>query len=162
MAKRGVKKIAPLPQSAVDVVELSVNLDDQTGEVIGDAMEVLLAEGALDVWTQAIGMKKNRPGVMLSLLAAPGDAERLGARVLALTGSFGVRMRPAARLVLERRHVTAQCRLGEFRVKIGVLAGRVLVAQPEMADVKKMAVEAGVTLREAMGAAQAAAQELVK
>ncbi len=159
MAKREVKKVnAPLPQSVVDVVEMSVNLDDQTGEVIGDAMDVLLAEGALDVWTVGIGMKKNRPGVMLSVLVKKEDAARLAKRVLELTGSFGVRMRSATRLVLERRHMTVKCEFGEFRLKVGSLAGRVIVAQPEMADVKKMSVKTGVTLREGMRAAMAEAE----
>lgn len=149
-----------LNPSATDVYELAVNLDDQTGQVIGDALETLLAEGALDVWTTAIGMKKNRPAVMLSLLVLPQDKDRLSLRVLELTGSFGVRSRPCSRLVLDRKHVTATCPLGQFRVKIGLHQGRILVAQPELEDVRALARAGGVPLRDALAHASAAAQAL--
>ncbi len=78
------------------VVEIVANLDDATGEALGDAAQTLLAEGALDVWTAAIQMKKQRPGVMLSILSREADAARLGLRIMELTGSFGVRHRPCS------------------------------------------------------------------
>ncbi len=162
MAKRTAAKPGSLAQSPVDVVELSVNLDDQTGQVIGDAIDTLLAEGALDAWTAAIGMKKNRPGVMLSVLAAPKDDQRLALRLIELTGSFGVRMRACRRLVLERRHIAGVCGLGEFRIKVGSLGGRIMVARPEMQDVKALAEKAGVSLRSALEQANAAAQKAIE
>ena len=60
-----------------EIYELSCNLDDMTGEELGFAMEVLLSAGALDVYTLPIGMKKNRPGVMLNVLCRPEKREEL-------------------------------------------------------------------------------------
>ncbi|MEX0652841.1 MAG: nickel insertion protein [Phycisphaeraceae bacterium] len=153
----------PNPTSASDrppteVVELAVNLDDVTPEVIAAATAALLAEGALDVWTVAIGMKKQRPGVMLCLLCAVDQRAALARRVVALTGSFGVRWRTWDRLVVDRRHVTLETAWGPVRVKVGELDGQVVVARPEYEDVRSLAARAGVDVREAMGAATAAAE----
>jgi uncharacterized protein (DUF111 family) len=150
-----------LTPSPTDVWELAVNLDDQTGQVVGDSIDTLLAQGALDAWTTPIGMKKNRPGVMLSILAKPTDKDRLAALMLQLTGSFGVRMHPCTRLVLDRKHVTGQCSLGTFRIKVGSLSGKIIAAQPEMQDVKQLALANNTTLRQALNLAMAEAQKLV-
>ena len=63
-----------------EITELSCNLDDMSPEGIGFAMEVLLNEGALDVFTTAIGMKKSRPGTMLTCLCKPGEIGRASCR----------------------------------------------------------------------------------
>ena len=132
------------------VVEIAANLDDASGEVIGAAVETLLIEGALDVWTSAISMKKQRPGVMVSLLCAPEDRDRLARRLMELTGSFGVRYRPWDRLVLDRRHETAQTPFGPIRIKIGSLDGQAIAAKPEYEDVHRAAQTHGVTLRQVL------------
>ena len=143
-----------------DVTEIAVNLDDVSGEVIGEAQRALLAAGALDVWVTAIQMKKQRPGVMLSLLCEAQKRDELAKRVIELTGSFGVRYREWGRLVLERRHVTVETRFGKVRVKVGELDGKVIVARPEFEDAKRLASEAGATVREVLDAAQASAEAL--
>ncbi len=138
------------------VTEIVVNLDDVSGEVIGDAQQALLAAGALDVWVTPIQMKKQRPGVMLSLLCAAAKRDELAKLMIELTGSFGVRFREWGRLVLDRRHVEVETRYGKVRVKVGEMDGKVIVARPEFEDVKRLADEQGVTAREVMEAAQAA------
>jgi len=143
----------PSPQ----VCELCVNLDDVSAEVIGSATQALLAAGALDVWTTAIGMKKQRPGVMLSVLCEVSKQRDFALRIIELTGSFGVRFRTWGRLTLDRRHETLSTRFGDVRVKVGSLDGRVLVAQPEYEDVRARAEHAGRPLRDVLLAAQAAA-----
>lgn len=148
---------SPAQPALTAVVEMAVNLDDVTAQVVGDAQQRLLAEGALDVWTVPIGMKKQRPGVMLCLLCDDRDAQALARRIIELTGSFGVRMRQWDRLVLDRRHETVTTRYGKLRIKVGSLEGRVLVARPEFEDVKALADAAGVPVGEAMSAAHAAA-----
>jgi hypothetical protein len=137
------------------VVELAVNLDDATGEVVGRASEALLAAGALDVWTTPITMKRGRPGVMLCVLAAEADRETLARRVLVETGSFGVRSRAWDRVVLDREWVAVTTRYGEARLKVGRLDGEVVSVKPEFADVERLAADAGVTVGEAMSAALA-------
>lgn len=145
-------------RSATRVTELCVNLDDTPGEVVGDACETLLADGALDVWTTAIHMKKQRPGVTLHVLAPTPDADRFARRLLQLTGSFGVRFRDWDRLVLDRRFVTVPTELGDVTLKVGSLDGRTLVVQPEFASVKSLAAAHGLTVREAFTVAHAAAR----
>ena len=157
MPQKKTKKTT-LVKSTTRVVELAVNLDDTTGQLLGDAQEQLLAAGALDVWTIAIGMKKQRPGVMLCVLCDAKKQDQTARLMLELTGSFGVRMREWGRVVLDRRHETVTTRFGEVRVKVGSLAGKIIVARPEYEDVKKIAISAGVTVREAMDAASAAAE----
>jgi len=141
------------------VTEIAVNLDDLSGELIGEAQRALLDAGALDVWATPIQMKKQRPGVMLSLLCEAGKRDELARLVIELTGSFGVRYRDWGRLVLDRRHVEVETRFGSVRVKVGELDGETIVVRPEFEDAKKLADAKGVTAREVMEAAQAVADQ---
>lgn len=150
----------PPNPSPTEVTEIVVNLDDVTGEVIGDAVRTLMQAGALDVWTSAIQMKKQRPGVMLSLLCQRDRRDEFARLLLGLTGSFGVRFRDWGRLVLDRRHVTVETRYGRVRIKVGELDGKTIVARPEFDDVRHLAQEAGASVRDVMAAAQAAAESL--
>lgn len=147
----------PINPSPAEVTEIVVNLDDVTGELLGDAQRALMAAGALDVWTAAIQMKKGRPGVMLSLLCEGSKRDGLARLMIELTGSFGVRFRDWGRLVLERRHVTVDTRYGKVRVKVGELDGKIVVVRPEFEDVKRLAHEAGASVRDVYDAAQSAA-----
>ncbi len=140
------------------VVELVVNLDDISAELMGEAQQALLAGGALDVGTTPIGMKKQRPGVMLSVLCAVEDQSATARRIIELTGSFGVRYRRWDRLVLERVLVEVETMYGPVRVKVGYLDGRVVAARPEYEQVRQVAAAAGLCVREAMAAADAAAE----
>lgn len=142
------------------VIELVVNLDDVTPQVLGDAQRQLIEAGALDVWTTPIGMKKQRPGVMLSILCEPRQRDAMAALILELTGSFGVRFREWGRIVLDRTHVTVPTRFGAVRVKVGLLHGRVTSTQPEYDDAQRVARAAGVPLRTVLRAAQAAADAM--
>jgi uncharacterized protein (DUF111 family) len=150
---------SPQSPTPTQVVEIAVNLDDVTGQALGHAQQALLGAGAVDVWTTPIFMKKQRPGVMLCLLCAADDAQRLADEVLALTGSFGVRMRLWDRRVLERRHESVATRYGQVRLKIGSRAGKAMVARTEYEDVRQLAEAANVPLREVMAAADAAADQ---
>lgn len=152
-----------MQQAHTQVVELATNLDDASGELVGDAVEQLLrTRGVLDVWTTPIFMKKQRPGVMLSLLCEADAAEAISRQVIALTGAFGVRRRPWERVVVDRSHETVETEVGRIRIKLGSLDGQTLVAKPEFEDVRQAAEQAGVTTRRAMAVAQTAAQNLLR
>ncbi len=142
------------------IVVLETNLDDVSPQVLGDVMERALAAGALDVFHTPIQMKKNRPGVMLSVLCAPEDAERLSRLLLTDTTAFGVRRTEAQRLKLEREVVKVKTAFGAVEVKLGRLDGRVVSASPEFENCKRAAVKAKAPVRRVITAALAQAEKL--
>ena len=143
------------------VVELVVNLDDVTGELVGDAIDRLMQAGALDAWATPITMKKGRPGITLSVLAKEDDRDAMAEQLLKLTGSFGVRVQSWDRLVLDRAWHDRPTRLGTIKLKAGSLHGQPITVKPEFDDVLRLADEADVTVAEAQRAASAAADGLL-
>ncbi len=153
---------APTPtppgESPTRVTELCVNLDDVSPQRIADAMQRLFEHGALDVWTTPIGMKKNRPGILLSVLCQADQQDTFARLILEHTGSFGVRYRSWDRLVLDRDWITAQTPFGPVRLKVGRLEGKLLTVAPEHEDVARLAREHSLPYASIEQAAQAAAQ----
>lgn len=125
------------------VLELSCNLDDVTPEVLGYAMERLFEAGALDVWTTPVQMKKNRPGVVLSLLCHPVQQDALLRLMMAETGTLGVRCQLLQRWLQQREVVERQTRWGLVRFKVGHYG-----AKPEYDDCRRISREYEVPLRE--------------
>ena len=141
-------------------VLIECNVDDSTGEELGFAMERLFAAGALDAWFTPIQMKKNRPGVLLSVLARPSDSAALAAAVLQETSTLGVRISPPlARLVCDREMREVTTAWGGVRVKVKLLNGVALSAAPEYEDCARIAREHGIPLRQVMDAARKGAGE---
>ncbi|MBQ6384495.1 MAG: nickel pincer cofactor biosynthesis protein LarC [Clostridia bacterium] len=99
------------------IVKLECNLDDMTGEAVSFAMQALLKAGALDVYTQAIGMKKSRPGILLSVLCRPEDADWMAALMMKHTTTLGIRRQDMDRYVLDRSIETVETVYGSVRVK---------------------------------------------
>lgn len=139
-----------------DAIEIACNLDDVTGQQAADAVDAALAAGALDAWTTAIGMKKGRPGLQLSVLARPVDAERLADLLLRITPTLGVRMRGHTRRTLDRWFATVDTPYGPIRIKIGGRDGVAWQGWPEHDDVRAAAASAGVPAAEVHRAALAA------
>ncbi|MGH7937096.1 MAG: nickel pincer cofactor biosynthesis protein LarC, partial [Bryobacteraceae bacterium] len=113
------------------IVEIETNLDDLAPELMGAAMERLLALGALDVTLTPVQMKKNRPGVHLTVLCEPALEQALVRALLTETSAFGVRRSEKRRYKLERRFESVQTRFGEISVKLGLLEGKVVQVSPE-------------------------------
>ena len=99
------------------VTKLECNLDDMTGEDIGFAMEQLFSAGARDVYTQAVGMKKNRPGVLLTVVCLPGEADRLAETMMKYTTTLGIRRQDLRRYILSRKIETIDTVYGKVRIK---------------------------------------------
>ncbi|HJT77182.1 MAG TPA: nickel pincer cofactor biosynthesis protein LarC [Gemmataceae bacterium] len=135
---------------------LETNLDDLPAEVIGYCYDLLLAAGALDVFTVPIFMKKNRPGVLLSVLAPEGRLAELEEILFRETTTFGVRRYPVGRHKLQRRACTVTTPWGPVQGKLGWLEGRPPVFTPEYEDCARVAREHGVALRAVYAAAQRA------
>jgi pyridinium-3,5-bisthiocarboxylic acid mononucleotide nickel chelatase len=134
------------PSASVVVIE--ADIDDMNPQIFGVVMDILLAEGALDVFYTPIQMKKNRPGILLSVIAPPDARERLTATIFRETTTIGVRYREMARECLDREDVTVQTRLGAVRVKVARRDGRVLNAAPEFEDCARIAREHNVPVKE--------------
>ena len=129
------------------IAELSCNLDDMTGEEIGFAMEQLLSAGALDVYTTAIGMKKNRPGTMLTVLCRKEQKEELVRLLFRHTTTLGIREAEFSRYTLQRHMETVQTPYGPVRKKV-VSGYGVSRSKLEYDDLAKIAREQGKGLRE--------------
>ena len=142
---------SPAEGETVSVIETAV--DDMSPEVYGYLAERALAAGALDVSCMPAGMKKNRPGLEIRLLAKPEQAEALADLVFAETTTLGLRIYQAERRVLEREQVSVQTPYGAIRVKVARRNDRVLNAAPEFEDCRHAALERGVPLKEVMQAA---------
>jgi uncharacterized protein (TIGR00299 family) protein len=127
---------------------LQTNLDDVPAEVVGYCFEQLFAAGALDVFATPIQMKKNRPGVLLSVLAHAADVEALEAVLFRETATFGVRRTLAQRSKLQREPVTVETAWGPIQAKRGWGEGGAGVLTPEYEDCARVAREHGVPLRE--------------
>jgi len=110
--------VGTAPENTSDVLELACNLDDMTPEAIGFAMEQLLSAGALDVFTTPIGMKKNRPGVLLTVLCRPEDKEVLVGQLFRHTTTLGIRENRLARYTLSRKTETVSTPYGPVRQKV--------------------------------------------
>ena len=119
------------------VIEFKFNVDDMTGEEIGYATGVLMQEGALDVYTTAVGMKKNRPGILFTVLIKPEDKEKFAKLVFENTTTIGIRYNEMDRFRLARREEKVMTKFGEARIKITEGFG-VMKAKPEYDDVKGM------------------------
>jgi uncharacterized protein (TIGR00299 family) protein len=138
---------------------LETNLDDVPAEVVGYCVEQLFAAGALDVFSTPVQMKKNRPGVLLTVLAPEARGADLEAVLFRETGTFGVRRYPAERAKLRRAAVTVETPWGPVQGKRGWRDGGPDVFTPEYEDCARVARQHGVALREVYARVQRAYQE---
>ena len=127
------------------ITRLECNLDDMTGEAVGFAMEQLFAAGARDVYTQAIGMKKNRPGILLSVICLPEDADRLAGLIMKHTTTLGVRRQDMDRYALRREETSMETAYGPVRVKTACGMG-VKRSKMEYEDLARIAREQDLSL----------------
>ena len=129
------------------IAALSCNLDDMTGEEIGFAMEQLLEAGALDVYTTAIGMKKNRPATMLTVLCRDDQKEAMVRLIFRHTTTLGIREAEFCRYTLQRQIETVETPYGPVRRKV-VSGYGVSRSKAEYEDLAKIARQQGAGLRE--------------
>ncbi|HTU91942.1 MAG TPA: nickel pincer cofactor biosynthesis protein LarC [Gemmataceae bacterium] len=127
---------------------LETNLDDVPAEVIGYCFDQLFSAGALDVFSTPIQMKKNRPGVLLSVLAPERALPVLEAILFRETETFGIRRYAVERSKLQREAVTVETPWGPIRGKRGWREGGACVFTPEYEDCARVARERGIALRE--------------
>ncbi len=140
---------------------LESNIDDENPEHYQYVMELLFAAGALDVWLAPVQMKKNRPAVVLSILAKPGDVSSLTAIILGQTKTLGVRQSELRRATLQRRILEVTTTFGTVRVKVADLGEGKQKIAPEYDDCAACARKSGASLDDVSFAARAAAVSLL-
>lgn len=133
-----------------EVTILEANVDDMTPQVFGYVMDLALSAGALDVFGTAVQMKKNRPGMLLTVLCRPEDSAMLTKLIFLETTTLGVRTRNESRATLKRRHVSVKTQWGEVRMKLASLNGSVSNYAPEYDDCRRIAEQQRVPLRTVM------------
>jgi hypothetical protein len=151
MIGEAAEKVVPGYEQEIAVLE--ANLDDMNPQIYGYFQERALAAGALDVFTTAVQMKKNRPGTLLTVLCEPADASALTSLIFAETTTFGVRRYSAQRRVLPREFVNVSTSFGDVRIKLSRVNGHILHVAPEYDDCRKLAVAKNVPLQQVINEA---------
>jgi hypothetical protein len=129
------------------ITVLEANLDDLSPQVLAYAMERLLSDGALDVFSAPVQMKKNRPGALLTVLSKPEDADRMAKLIFAETTTLGIRRREEQRHVLARRWESVLTNWGPVRIKIASMNGTISNYAPEYEDCRALAEAHHVPLK---------------
>ncbi len=127
---------------------LETNLDDISGEVVGHCTNLLAEAGALDVYTTAIQMKKNRPGMKLSVLCDASLIKKLEKIIFRETSTLGIRRWPASRHKLERRQHIVETQFGNVEGKLAILADGSTSFSPEYESCRRIAEEKNVALKD--------------
>lgn len=133
--------------TAETICVLEANVDDMNPQIYGYFLEKALTAGALDVFATAVQMKKNRPGMLITVLCAAGDEGKFQEMLFAETTTLGVRSNLVQRRILPREWVKVGTRFGEVRMKVARVNGVVRQASPEFEDCRKLAEEKKVALQ---------------
>jgi uncharacterized protein (TIGR00299 family) protein len=139
-----------LEASRETICVLEANVDDMNPQVFGYLLERALDAGALDVFSIPVQMKKNRTGMLITVLCKPEDAQRLTKLIFSETTTLGVRTREEKRAVLLRRLVSVQTQWGEVRMKVANLNGAVSNHAPEYEDCRRIAEANNIPLKTVM------------
>jgi len=130
-----------------EISVLETNIDDMSPEILGYVSELLLESGALDVFYTPVYMKKNRPAVMLTVLAEKGQESRMAELIMKETSTLGIRSRTTKRYCMQREMAVVETGYGEVGLKIAT-SGDIRKFAPEYEDCKRIAKKTGMPLRE--------------
>jgi pyridinium-3,5-bisthiocarboxylic acid mononucleotide nickel chelatase len=135
---------------------IETNLDDVSPQIVGHVMDRAFARGALDCWFTPVQMKKNRPGVLVSILCRPRERGALTQLLFDETTTLGVRSYEVERRALERSFVSVHTEYGGVSIKVVMENGKPVKGTPEFEECRAMAERHGVPVRDVMEAAQRA------
>lgn len=144
------------------VVEILCEIDDMNPQLFGPLMDRLHHEGALDVFYAPVQMKKNRPGILVTVLARPEARQRLSGILFAETTTIGVRYQEMMRECLDREIVEVETAAGMVRFKVARRDGQVLNAAPEFDDCARIAAARGLPVKDVQALALAAWMNRIK
>jgi uncharacterized protein (TIGR00299 family) protein len=129
------------------LVELATNIDDMNPQLYDAVMDKLFAAGARDVWLTPVQMKKNRPGIVLSVLADAAQEAALTAILLRETTTLGVRVHAVHRHEAQREFREVEVLGGTIRIKLKLINGEIAGAQPEYEDCRALADQLGLPVK---------------
>ncbi|MBW4526047.1 MAG: nickel pincer cofactor biosynthesis protein LarC [Phormidium tanganyikae FI6-MK23] len=130
------------------VTVLETQIDDLNPQAIGYVFDTLLEAGALDVFTQAIGMKKSRPGILLTVICSPEKVTDCESILFRETTTLGIRRTTQERTILDRTFEQVKTEFGSVQVKIASRAGSIVNVQPEYEDCARIARSTDLPWRE--------------
>lgn len=142
--------LAPGSAQTETLSVLECTVDDLSPQVLAYAAERALADGALDVFSVSVQMKKGRLGALLTVLARPADSARLAALIFRETSTLGIRIREEKRFVLPRDHATVSTLWGDVRIKIAQFDSDHSHVAPEYEDCRRLAEQHDVPLKRVM------------
>lgn len=147
-AQSGEPASSQAAADAATVAVIEANLDDLNPQFYGYLVERALALGALDIYSVPAQMKKNRPGLLVTILARREQAAECERLLLEETTTLGVRVHWARRTTLERSAVSVETAYGAIHIKIGMAQGRLVNAAPEYEDCREAALRHNVPLKQ--------------
>ena len=133
-----------------EVAELACNLDDITPEAVAFAQQLLFSEGALDVYTTPIGMKKGRMGLLFTCMCRIEEKDKMLSLIFKHTSTLGIREYVCRRYALQKEQTEVQTKFGTVRVKTSCGLG-ITKSKPEYEDIAKIAREKNKSIREVLG-----------
>ena len=142
------EQIAKAKTDIDDLLLMETNLDDISPQVLSYVMERAFALGVLDCWFTPIQMKKNRPATMISVLCSKDKRELISGLLYSETTTLGLRIREVERECLSREIRSVATQFGPVDVKLAYYEGKLVNAMPEFEQVKKIAIEAGLPLKD--------------
>jgi uncharacterized protein (DUF111 family) len=151
-----IGEIAQAPANHETITVLECAVDDLSPQVLAHTAQLALEQGALDVMSAPVTMKKGRLGTLLTVLCKPADAGRLQQLLFRETTTLGIRVREENRVVLAREITAVQTEFGMIQVKAGSWQGEEWNAAPEFEDCRRAAAAFQVPLKTVLQAALAA------
>jgi pyridinium-3,5-bisthiocarboxylic acid mononucleotide nickel chelatase len=152
---------ATAPGETETVVQVETTVDDMSPQLYDPLMERLFVAGALDVYLTPVIMKKSRPGVVLVALCPPALAPTLARILFEESTTIGVRWTAYQRARLPREMVTLPTSLGTVTFKVARLDGQVITVTPEFDEIRRLARDKGLSVREALERARAEGRRLL-
>ena len=136
------------------LVLLETNIDDSTPEILSYVVDRLISNGALDAWTSPINMKKNRDGVLLSVLSTPELDPKLRDIISRETTTLGIRAHTVKRFASRRENIVVQTEIGPIPVKLRYINDEPADVSPEYEVCRKIAMERQLPLKDVMDIAR--------
>ena len=132
------------------LILLETNIDDSTPEILSYVVDRLISSGALDAWTTPINMKKNRNGVLLSVLSTQDLDDRLRGIINRETTTFGIRSQMVKRFASKRENIVVATEIGNIPVKLKYKNNELVTVSPEYEVCRKIAMERQIPLKDVM------------